>query len=421
MVNWWQSLASFMGRSRRTDSPSWRASSYLGYGGGTSSSGAEVTPATASALPAVYRAVSFISDALASVELRIVEELPDGGKRPVDDTDVARALSDWSFDGREMFAYHAALGGNGLAILRRNARGAVQAIESVAPCRVGAVLDEAQLVFYGVRSEFDGAGQPEFFAQRDMLHMRFRNIGNHIGNSVFAVPPIVTAAEQLGLILAARTFQSQLWKEGAYPMGVLSYEGMLKAPIIDRMRAQWEETYVKKTKIGHPLVLESGGKYETLKPGITPADSEFVENNVFGVREVSRLYGVPPSILGETGNASFSTAQEEFRAGVIYCLRPWFSRFCDTLSRALLTPAQRAKHIRIEAPLDHLLVSPGKETSEHLKELVNAGILNTNEARNVLGYADIDGGETYRVPVNTTDMKNLPHIGLGKQTPKDQA
>src|SRR5258706_10980527 len=145
---------------------------------------------------------------------------------------------------------------------------------------------------------------------------------------------------------------------------------------------------------------------------IGAADANLVDYNVFGVREVSRLYGVPPSVLGETGNASYSTAVEEFRSAVLYCLRPWAARFTDCLGRALLTREQRLKGLRIEAPLDHLLVAPGKEFSEYARDLTNSGVASVNEIRNMMGLPDVEGGEVRRCPVNMTDIRNLPKIGL---------
>ncbi len=400
--------------------PSWTASR-LGSGGARNSTSGEIVDVvTAGALPALYRACSFIADSLASVDLRIVEVQPDGGKKVVGDSDVARALSEWSYADREMFLFQAALGGNGLAVLRKNSRGGIQALESVAARRVMAAQDEAGSIFFAIAPFMGpGTGEPEILAAQDVALLRYRNIGDHLGRTVFGVPPIVTCAEQLGLVLAARKFQSIIWKKGAVPAGVLTTPKTLKQPVIDRLRAQWDE-YYKGDVLGRTAILEDGLTYAPVKPGMTPADSSLVEYNRFGVEEVSRLYGVPPSVLGQTGNASYSTATEEFRAAVLHCLRPWAARFTDCLDRALLTREQRLKGMRIEAPLDHLLVAPGKETSEYLKELVNAGILNTNECRNVLGYPDIAGGELHRVPVNMTALDNLPKIGLNsKPTPQE--
>src|ERR1700752_1901663 len=104
-MRWTFSLGNLFRRKVGGDSqwtPSWRAAASLGgLLDGASSSGETVNTATAGALPSVYRAVCFISDSLSSVELRVVEQLPDGGKKPVEDTDAARALADWSFEDRE--------------------------------------------------------------------------------------------------------------------------------------------------------------------------------------------------------------------------------------------------------------------------------------------------------------------------------
>src|SRR3954462_922360 len=101
-MRWWTNLGiSLFGRlagGASQWSPDWMASALMSGWSRGSTSGVAVTPATAGGLPSVYRACSFISDSLASVELRIIQEQPDGGKVQVTDSDVARALADWSYE-----------------------------------------------------------------------------------------------------------------------------------------------------------------------------------------------------------------------------------------------------------------------------------------------------------------------------------
>ena len=176
-------------------SPSWQASASLfgGFGRATRS-GEEVTAHTAGALPAVYRACSFISDALASVELRVVQEQSDGGKKPVEDTDAARTLADWSFPSRELFIWHAALGGNGFAVIRSNARGGAKALEPIVPRRITALRDESGALFYGILPlPSMGKAEPELVPAEEMIHLRFRNIGDVVGETVFGIAPNITS------------------------------------------------------------------------------------------------------------------------------------------------------------------------------------------------------------------------------------
>lgn len=424
-MRWWTNLgSSLFGRLAggvSQWSPDWMASALMSGWSRGSTSGVAVTTTTAGGLPSIYRCVSFISDSLASVELRIIEEQPDGGKVQVTDSDVARALADWSYEDREGFLFHAALGGNGLAIIRRNARGGITALDTRVPRRVLAVLDGEDTVWYSIYPELGpGNGDNEIVALENMAHLRFRNIGDHLGRRVWGVPPIVTAMDALGLVLASRQYQSSLWDKGTIPIGVLKTERTLKQATIDRLRGQWEEFYQGGKATGKVAILEDGMDFTPMKPGIMPSDTDLIEYSRFGVEEAARLYAVPPSVLAQTHNASYSTATEEFRAAVLHCLRPWAARFTDCLTRALLTRDQRMSGMRIEASLDHLLVAPGKETSEWLRDLTANGILSINEARNYLGYPDVAGGEVHRVPVNSTDLKNLPLIGLPTKPQQQQ-
>lgn len=394
-------------------SPSWLASSHL-MASPPSDAGVQVTPASAGALSAVYRACSFISDSLCSTEFRVVQRTSDGGQQIVDDSEAAKALRNWSFDERERFVWNAALGGNGIAIARR--KGKALSLESVVPRRVAVAADEAYKLFYIIESA-DCRGESEIVVARDVAHLKFRAIGHQASNDVFAVPPIVTCAESLGLILASRVFQAALWKNGSIPIGALCLAGKIKdEAMVTRIREQFAQHYTGQNT-GRVAILEHGMEWKPIEPSVSPADADLVNLNRFGVEEVARLYGVPPSLLAQTHSASYSTAVEESRAAVLHCLRPWAVRLSDCLGRVLLTQQERDKGMRVDVSLDSLLVAPGKEMSEYLRELVNSGILSLNEARNVLGLADIPGGDVHRAPVNTTDIKNLPNIGIGTNKP----
>ncbi|MDX2220910.1 MAG: phage portal protein [Burkholderiales bacterium] len=386
---------------------SWLAS--VGQTGLISPGAPRVTPESAAALSACYRACSFISDSLASIEFRVVQQLPDGGRKVIESSDAARALADWSFTQRETFIWNAALGGNGFAIIRRNGRDGALALDSTVPRRVGAAVDDEGTLFYLIEP-YEQGQRPEVVPASSMVHLKFRAIGHAASRDTFAVPPAVSAAQSVGLVIAARDFQSALWARGARPIGALQTERKLNDDVIERIRNQWAEYYGGTEATGRTAILESGVKWAPVEPSVTPESAELVAYNKFGVEEIARLYGVPPSLLAQTGNASYSTAVEESRAVVLHCLRPWAARLSDCLGRALLKREDRLKGVRIEASLDHLLVAPGKETSEYLRELVNAGILSVNEARNLLGREDTTGGDIHRVQVNT-----MPLIGKPKE------
>ncbi len=394
--------------------PSWGASSALASSfGRRTKSGEVVSEASAVALPSVYRCCSLISDALSSMELRVEQRRPDGGTEVITDSDAARALAEWSYTDKELVTFHCALGGNGFAIIRRNERGGIASLEPKLPRRITALVDEAHQIWYNIAPDVScGETEWELVPASDALLLKFRNVGDRSLRSVFAVPPIVSCSEALGLVQAARSFQASLWRNGTIPSGVLTAPTILKQEVIDRLRSQWQE-YYGGDNTGRTAVLEQGMKWEPVKGSVSAADANLTEVAQFGVNEIARLYGIPPSLLSQTIHASYSTSVEESRALILHCLRPWSIRFCDALSRSMLTREQRLKGMRIAADLSPWTLAPGKEMADFLSGLVNSGIKTVNECRQILGDAKVAGGDTLRVPVNQTSIDNLGKIGLG--------
>jgi HK97 family phage portal protein len=132
---------------------------------------------------------------------------------------------------------------------------------------------------------------------------------------------------------------------------------------------------------------------------ISQKDSDLIEALRFSVEEASRIYGVPPSMLGYSQHTSFATASEERRAFLSSTLRPLLMRVADAFNAALLSDAERMAGISVE--FDSSDFGAGREMAETISSLVNSGILSLNEARNKLSLIDVPGGDVPRVPSNT--------------------
>jgi phage portal protein BeeE len=122
----------------------------------------------------------------------------------------------------------------------------------------------------------------------------------------------------------------------------------------------------------------------------------------------------------QPGAVSYSQSVEETRAFAALSLQPFCARFANELQVKLLTQAQQAQGYEIEFDLARMLVSPG-EVAERSSKLVNGGIATTNEARNLLGLPDVEGGDELRIPVNTQRMSLwLTAEPAGQQPAHDQ-
>ncbi|WP_082680753.1 phage portal protein [Mycolicibacterium novocastrense] len=113
---------------------------------------------------------------------------------------------------------------------------------------------------------------------------------------------------------------------------------------------------------------------------IDPQSAQFLESRAFAVDEVSRWFGIPPHLLGQTEKqTSFGAGLSEQNRGYAkYTLEPWTRRIEVRLTR-LLPPGKRAEFDF------RSLVSPDPETEITLiLAEIAGGLLTVDEGRRLI-------------------------------------
>jgi phage portal protein BeeE len=120
------------------------------------------------------------------------------------------------------------------------------------------------------------------------------------------------------------------------------------------------------------------------------------------VADVSRIFGVPISYLGETTN-TYGTMEWLSRMYLDTCLAHWFMSWSAEFELKLG-----------EAPVfdTDMLVKPSlAETFSALRTGVEAGIISRNEARAILDYSEEDGLDEFIVAKNMGTGGGQTNIG----------
>lgn len=115
-------------------------------------------------------------------------------------------------------------------------------------------------------------------------------------------------------------------------------------------------------------------------PWTMPAvDAQFIESRVHQVEEVSRIFGIPPHLLGQTEKQTSwgSGVTEQNRGLARYTLMPWTSRIEQRLSR-LMGNGQLCEY-----DYAGLLQGSAQEELQMLIDQVGADLLTVDEARRV--------------------------------------
>lgn len=361
--------------------PSWAA---LVNQGALSDSGAYVDARSAEGIATVFAAVNLIAGTVASLPLHVYRRL-DNGDRERADHPLAERLAvrpngtQTALEFREQLTAHALLWGNAYAEIITNRAGEVTDLVPIHPRDVTVVKLANGRHRYDVAQE----GRLRSLLSDEVLHLRDRTDDGLVGRS-----RVTVARETLGGALALQAHGNRTFANGTRLSGVLQAPNALTQEQITRLAESWRAQYAGADNTGKTAVLESGLTFNPLS--MSHEDAQWLQARQFTVEEVARLFGLPPVLLGDLRHANFSNSVEMARHFVTLTLRPWLTRWEQTLERALLGPVARGRYF-IEHSAEGLLRGDAKQRAEFYKSGIDAGWLQRSEVRRLENLPEMEG------------------------------
>lgn len=145
-------------------------------------------------------------------------------------------------------------------------------------------------------------------------------------------------------------------------------------------RSEFHKNVAERVRQGHAPLLEGGIDAKSL--GINPADAQLLESRGFSVEEICRWFRVPPFMVGHSEKStSWGTGIEQQTIGFLtYTLRPWLTRIEQSVSKDLLTPADRSRFYP-RFSVEGLLRGDSAGRAAFYTAMVNNGVLTRDEVR----------------------------------------
>jgi HK97 family phage portal protein len=216
---------------------------------------------------------------------------------------------------------HAVGWGNGYAQIVLNGAGRVTELWPLRPDKMTVKRVDGQLQYIYRRSEPDENGRMErTFAAREIFHVPGLGFDGISGYS-----PISMARQAIGLGLAAEEFGARFFGNDARPGIVLKHPLALSETAYDRLKKSQEDEHSGVRNSHKPMILEEGMDIKEI--GIPPEDAQFLQTRLFQLREMARLYRVPPHMLADLERATFNNIEEMGQEFVDYSLLPWATRW----------------------------------------------------------------------------------------------
>jgi len=361
----------------------------LGSGaGGSSVAGKRITPSSALSMLAVYACVRVLAEDVGTLPLHLYgkrdEQGPNGRRRVKfrvheDEDERARVIGEEpnpelsAQDLWQLVTGWQLLWGNAYLHKILAGDGRVRELWPLRPDRVTPFKTTDGELMYELRLE---NGQREFLFADEVIHLRAFGTSSNLG-----ISPIGVARQAIGIALAAEEYAGRFWSNDARPGGVLYTDQPIGDKEYERAQRRWRGRHQGLDKSHLMALLDNGVKWQDV--GVPPGDAQFIETRKFQVREIARLYRVPPYKIAdlEAGSVSYKSVEVQQIDYLQTALQPWLKRIEQGAKRGVFgSELDRAEGLYPEFVRAALLMGTTKERYEAHEIAIRSRFLLPNGA-----------------------------------------
>ena len=289
-------------------------------------SGTYVDEQTALGVPAIWRGVTLIADAIGALPLhayrngRIVNPTPNILIRPNPPETRMETIA--------AMASSLIIHGNYIAVLGEpGSNGLPENFYPVSPDRVNVARKEGRLVYRIDDKEYD---------QSEIFHIKnFAMPGQFVGTGI-----VGSQKQSIGKSIAVNEYAARYFDGGVTPTAVLkSANPDLSQAEADALKDAWMAMYAGRNRA--PVVMNSSTDFQILSNNAQ--ESQLIESQTNGLTEASNIIGLPAYYLGSPNTSrTYSNVEQENLQLVRWSIQPIAQRIEESLSD-LLVRGQNAK------------------------------------------------------------------------------
>jgi len=331
----------------------------------------------------VYGCTRFLSDAVASMPISASE-----GSQEEDVESVETPL--WlskpnptmtKFDWINQSMNSLLFSGNAYTLVIRDKTGAIQEIWPLDPSNVQVHIAN------GVKTlEVNaGSGGNHMLGPAEFLHIP----GMMMPGDVVGVSPISMASRAITNAGQAQESSTAFIENGATPSGVISYKTERSSEAVKKDLATWNKRHGGSGNQGRIAILTGDASFNTVS--VSAKDSQFLESRKFQVAEITRFFGLPSHVVGDTDGVSHwgTGISAQNTALVLFTLNGWTCRFDEALTELASSeyPLQQlgSKKKFIKLSKDHLLHGDFQTQVNTYATAVENNFMSVSTAQRLLG------------------------------------
>lgn len=246
-------------------------------------------------------------------------------------------------------------------------------------------------------------GGEVYLNPRDVYHLR----NFHTKDGILGQGVVGYARDVLGIQIAADEMASGIFHNSGIPSGLLKHPGKLSDEAYKRLKESWDEQRGGK-KTGGTALLEEGVSYEPIN--MQPDVLQFLESRQFGILEIARFLGIPPTKLFDVTAATYSNVENANLEVATDTLDSWATNLEMEADIKLLNNRFSGRFTDIN--LYAIFRGDMKTRSDYFKSMMSIAALTPNEIRRLEGlpgYGPV-GDNFYIATNNFSPVNRLDEI-----------
>lgn len=249
----------------------------------------------------------------------------------------------------------------------------------------------------------DPTGGDVYLQPRDVYHL----INFHTKDGLVGQGVVGYGRDVLGIQIAADSMAAGLFLNSGIPSGVLMHPGKLSPEAYLRVKDSWASQHGGR-KTGATALLEEGMKYEPTK--IDADTLQFLESRQFGILEIARFLGVPPTKLFDTAAATYSNVEQSNLEVTTDTLDSWATNLEMEADVKILNYRFGGRYTDID--LYSILRGDMVTRANYFKTMMSVGAMTPNQIRKregLPGYGK-EGDNYYIATNNYTPVDRMDEV-----------
>lgn len=220
-------------------------------------------------------------------------------------------------------------------------------------------------------------------------------------DGIKGVAPLEAAGLSIKNQNDAREWNSATLQNGAKPSVVISDPNIMATTQFEDFKKRVVSMFSGKRNAGRMMIVDGG---KTVTPiGFTPLDMDFSAGITISAREIAIAMSIPPEMLGDSANKTYSNMQESTRQYATHFVIPTANELFSLLTRYF---NKWYPDIRVGYDPMEIDGMKGDQTSL-ITALTSANYLTINEKRAMLSYDEVEGGDVVLQPLGQAPLKEV--------------